>query len=142
MKELLIWVKDRIKGNLNTVKKVKIVPDVYMIPDEKGFPAMGVVDEGIQRENIKNQIKEKLNIKIAIYQSVMREEASIIGDVKSQGIEDIIKDITNLFKNSFPEGGYYYNVIIKDESGTQALTSDYERFIVMKTINLVFYRIK
>ena len=140
MKELLMWVKEQIKGNLTNIKKIKIVPDIYMIPDEKGFPAVGIADNGIKRENIKTQKKEILGVKIALFQSVMKEEGSIIGSGNIMGIEDLMKNVVDLFSDKFPDG-YYYNVSIGDESPTQALTNDYERFIVMKTIDIYFYRV-
>jgi len=140
MKELLNWVKTSIKDNLNDFKKVEIVPDIYLIPDEKGFPAVSVIDNGIKRNNIKGQIKEDLSVKIAVFNSVFKREESIVGNNNKKGIEDLVKLIVDYFKDRYPDG-YYYNVVISNESGTQTLTNDYERFIVMKTIDLIFYRI-
>jgi len=142
MKELLIWVKERIKNNLTEFKKVKITPDTFLIPDEKGFPAINISDNGINRDLIKTQTKEILRVKIGVFQSIMRdEESSIIGAGSQKGIEELSVDIINLLKNELP-GDYYYDVRVGDESPTQTLTNDFERFIVMKTIEFNYYRLK
>lgn len=138
MNDLLKWIKSNIKTDLTVFKKVKILPDKFFVPDQKGFPSVGIIDAGIKRKNFKVYIKEQLNIEIVVYQSIMKDEASIIGDTQRKGVESLIKDVFDLFKNKFPSG--YYNINRLHESPIQTVTKDFKRFVVMKTINLIFYR--
>jgi hypothetical protein len=138
MNDLLKWVKSNIKTDLTVFKKVKILPDKFFVPDKKGFPSVGIIDGGIERKNFKVYIKEQFKVEVVVYQSIMKDEASIIGDAQRKGVESLMKDVFDLFKNKFPTG--YYNINRLDESPIQAVTKDFKRFVVMKTIDLIFYR--
>ena len=140
MKDLLNWIKSEISDNLTQFKEVKVIPHIHVVPDEGGFPAVGIVDAGLTRTQLPSQQKEKLHIQIGIYNEVLRDESSIIGDAQNSGIEDYIDNIYEHFKSLVPDG--YYNIEMGNESGTETLTKDNENFLVMKSIDMVFYRIK
>jgi len=140
MNDLLKYVKSNIKTDLTVFKMVKILPDKFFVPDKKGFPSVGIIDAGIKRETKKTLIKEQLNVEVVVYQSIMKDEASIIGDTLRKGVESLMKDVFDLFKKKFPSG--YYDINRFDESPIQTVTKDFKRFVVMKTINLIFYRMK
>jgi hypothetical protein len=141
MKELLSNLQTKLKANLSYLKSVIIVPDLGLIPETAAFPLLAIVDAGMNPTQGKMQRTERLAITIGAYQSIARSvDSSVMGDINSPGVIDMISDTEALLRKELFSGSFQ-NVRTTSHSGTVAVSQNNQDFITRKTIGLEYTRI-
>jgi len=97
MKDLLNAIKSQLQNDLTYVRDsdVFVTEDEVAIPEQVKFPAIGLKDGSVvwtitSRGPLKTQT---LSVRVIAYVSILRPEASIMGDNQQKGVLDIIDDI-------------------------------------------------
>lgn len=143
MKSLLPAIRDHLDAELAYLKTVAIVPDLYVIPDEPGFPMVCLLDNGDDNEGkTKGARVERFRVTIGLYQAIAVDPgSSVIGDGSSKGVLEIKDDVMDALRNEIFTGGWQAPFYMRS-SRTQALEGrDYEGYAALKTIDLEYIRV-
>lgn len=139
MTELMNSLKDHVETAFPDVKNVEIIPHFTAVPGEAGFPAVGIIDGGIEplTEGIGLR-DESLAVTIAVYFRYVDED-DIIGDSGILAAVDSIKDyFAKLATEDLDVSGCQL-VHVGNISGIHAGALDQD-FVIAKTIELLFHR--
>jgi len=99
MKDLLTAIKTQLQTDLTYVRDgdVFITEDENLIPSDVKFPAVGLKDGPVEWvvDEFGDNKTQKMTVTAIAYVSILRPEASVMGDNQGKGVLDIIDDIKN-----------------------------------------------
>ncbi len=134
MNTLLSTLKTHVKTAYPGIRGVEVTPHLSAVPSGAGFPAVGLVDGGIQTLTEDSYMREEaLSVTIAVYVRYVKE-ADITG---TAGIEAITKALKDYF--STLDINNYQITVASPESGIVAGNLDQD-FVIAKTIELRIIR--
>jgi hypothetical protein len=97
MKSILEALKIAIRDGMPEIKGVHIVPDPDMLPSAVRYPCVGLKDgDQTFSEGMDQTETETGSVMIYIYQQILKEEASMMGDGSNKGVLDLMEDLRNL----------------------------------------------
>jgi hypothetical protein len=81
---------------------IHITPDVDYVPSSVRMPCIGVKDgKTVFEECVGDVTHAKFVVRLAVFQEILREEASIVGDgLSRKGILEIAADIHGVLRNN------------------------------------------
>jgi len=142
MKDLLNAIKSQLQNELTYVRDsdVFVAEDENLISGQVKFPAIGLKDGSVawsitSQGPLKTQT---LSVRVIAYVSILRPEASIMGDNQQKGVLDIIDDIrAALDENTL--NGTVNNAEVVSEAESE-LIGDEEDAIQKKSITFRYER--
>lgn len=134
MNTLLTTLKTHVRTAYSGIKGVEVTPYLSAVPDGSGFPAVGLIDGGIQtlEDNVYMR-EEALSVTLVVYVRYVKE-TDITG---TAGIEAITKTVKDYFSKL--QISNYQIAVVGPESGLIAgdLGQD---LVIAKTIELRIIR--
>jgi hypothetical protein len=86
---------------------IYITEDIRLIRKSGSYPAIGIKDGGIQFASLAgDQDEDTLTVTIAVYVSMQKQEAMVIGAAGQKGVLDIAVDVLALLKDHTFSGTY------------------------------------
>ena len=94
MKEILTALRELIQDEMAEIKGIYILPDPDMLPTVVKYPCIGLKDgESSFSEGMAESENERSSILIYIYQQILKEEASVMGEGGKKGVLDLMDDL-------------------------------------------------
>ena len=103
MKPLLKAIKAELKARLNGVRKsdIFITPHRNYVPHGVGFPAVGIKDGAVNREELTgNLLDETLAVSLIPYVRAFPDEKSVMGGTTDMGILDLVQALHTILDDN------------------------------------------
>lgn len=141
MKTLLNDIKTKLNSDLTYIKNIEVVPHELLIPDLRGYPAIGLLDSGDKLQVGKHQGIEILTVTIAAYQKVLSaKDASVMGNSQEKGVLDIVADIKTSLDGEYFSGAANL-VKYLGSNATRVVTGDYKNYTAFKLCKFEYHRV-
>jgi hypothetical protein len=109
MKTLLMNCKTRLRTEISYIRPadIYITEDIRLIRSSGSYPAIGIKDGGVQFAALAgDQDEDTLTVTLAVYVSLQKQEAMLIGAAGQKGVLDVAEDILALLKDYTFSGSY------------------------------------
>jgi hypothetical protein len=142
MKTLLENCQTRLRSQLDYIRRsdIYITEDVRLIRNQGSYPAIGLKDGGIQFGYLAGiQDEDTLQLTAAVYVSLQKQEAMIIGTVGQPGVLAIAADIVTALKDyTFDDT---YETALPLSMGASEILIEDKSAIMMVPVLMQFTRI-
>ena len=141
MTSLLAWVREQLRQGVPELRSVAVVADPLLVTDRCGYPVAGVIFRGMTAEAMPGDLRrEEISVDVAVVQSVaLDDETSLMGAHHTRGLLALCDAVVTVLDGRWPEG--YQRAELAAQSGTQAYTRDYDRFIAVATLTFRYTRL-
>lgn len=141
MTDLLAWVKDQLRQGVPELRAVSVVADPLLVTERCGYPVAGVLARGMTAEAMPGDMRrEEISVDVAVVQSVaLDDETSLMGAHHARGLLALCDAVVTVLDGRWPEG--YQRAELTAQTGTQAYTRDYDRFIAVSTVTIRYTRL-
>lgn len=151
MDTLLDALRTTIKnaGTLSYLRATEILEDRTLVPEEPGFPIVGLLDGGTAPRSMpgKKEIEE-LNVDVVPYQSIMLDQpgAGVMGSqaqlgAQGKGVLLIAKDLKTLLVDNFLGVAKIHFAYLTRQERSQVLFNENRGLlIVMKPLTFTYRR--
>lgn len=141
MKTLLTNCKTRLRTEIAYIRSsdIYITEDIRLIRNSGSYPAIALKDGGVQFAALAgDQDEDTLQLTIAAYVSLQKQEAMLIGAAGQKGVLDIAEDILTALKDYTFTG--VYDTALPLSQGESEILEDEGRAIMMVPVVMQFTR--
>ena len=102
MKSILTALKTELSTNIPWLKDIAVVADEMMVPPGVRLPFIGLKDGPIERgEGFSETLTERLTVYVILYQQILKDEATVMGDGDKPGILELATDVHEVLNENF-----------------------------------------
>lgn len=99
MKTLVQAIQTALRSGIDYIRDadIVIVPHINFLPNEVRLPAIGIKDGPVRRTELAGgMMRYAMQVKIAAWVQLMKEEAAIIGDIAGEGRKGVLDTATDI----------------------------------------------
>ena len=138
MKEILEALRPIITAGLPEIKGVHILADADILPPAVRFPCVGLKDgESSYSEGMAETEDEKGSVLIYVYQQILKQEASVMGDSTQKGILEFIITL-RLLLNFNHLDGLVHHAYCPDTFASETMFAGENVFVQRKGIRYIY----
>ena len=145
MKELLTAIQTQLQTDLTYIRDsdIYIAPHENYIPSQVRFPAVGIKDGPVIREELSRGVILEIErtVTLVVYVKLAKPEAAVMGDAAAgkKGVLDIVSDIhSSLHDNNLSLSGT--SLAFSPSEDQSELFGDEQEYIQMKIITYKYTR--
>jgi hypothetical protein len=142
MKTLLENCKARLRSELGFIRTtdIYITEDIRLIRNSGSYPAIGLKDGGIQFSfQSADQEEDTLQLTAAVYVSLQKQEAMLIGAAGQKGVLDIADEVISKLKDYTFSGAY--ETALPMSQGESEILADENNAVMMVPVIMQFTRL-
>jgi hypothetical protein len=122
LRELLEKIKAKIQNQIPEVRDIDvfITPHTNLIPAGTQFPAIGIKDGSVKRnELMSNVLDRELSVSIITFVKMFPDEQSIMGGSGFKGVLELVEDLHKILDDDFLEINGVEAAFCEDENPSE-----------------------